>query len=118
MDIHKYYVEIERHQYLWDSVVINYEENDNIQQYKNLKIFWKGYIGEPILNPLISYLDMKTNYPIEIIDLRNQSDHIIPKKVQIFHQYGTDPDNARLYVILFRRSEIELISDGNKLIEV
>ena len=118
MDIRKYYVEIDGQRYPRDSVLINYEENDYIQQYKDLKLFWKEYIGEPILNPLISYPDMKTKYPIEIIDLRHQSDHIVPKKIQIFHEYGTDADNGRLLIILNRRKEIELISDGNKQIEV
>ena len=61
---------------------------------------------------------MKTKYPIEIIDLRHQSDHITPKKIQLFHENGTDPDNAGLFIILIRCREIELISDGNKLIEV
>ena len=99
-------------------MLINYEENDYIQQYKDLKLFWKEYIGEPIFNPIISYLDMKTKDPFVIIDLRHQSDHILSKKIQIFHDYDTDPDNARLFLILIRRREIELISDGNKLIEV
>ena len=49
---------------------------------------------------------MKTKYPIEIIDLKHQSDHITPKKIQLFHEYGTDPDNARLFLILIRRREI------------
>ena len=61
---------------------------------------------------------MKTKYPIEIIDLRNQSDHITPKKFQLFKEYGLDPANARLFLILIRRREIKLISDGNKRIEV
>ena len=118
MDIRKYYVEIDGQRYPRDSVLIYFEENDYVQQYKDLKLFWKEYIGEPILNPFISYTDMKTKYPIEIIDLKHQSDHITPKKIQLFHEYGTDPDNARLFLILIRRREIELISDGNKLIEV
>ena len=118
MDIRKYYVEIDGQRYPRDSVLINYEENDYIQQYKDLKLLWKEYIGEPILNPLISYPDMKTKYPIEIIDLKHQFDHITPKKIQLFREYGTDPDNARLFLILIRRREIELISDGNKLKEV
>ena len=61
---------------------------------------------------------MKTKYPIEIIDLGQQSDHITAKKIQLFDEYGTNPDNARLFINLIRRREIELISDGNKLIEV
>ena len=63
---------------------------------------------------------MKSKYPIEIIDLRYQPDHITPKKIQLFQEYGgeDDPDNARLFLILIRRREIELISDGNKLIEI
>ena len=118
MDLRKYYVEIDGLRYPRDSVLINYDENDYIQKYKDLKLFYREYIGEPILNPFISYFDMKTKYPIEIIDLRHQSEHITPKKIQLFHEYGTDPDSARLFLILIRRREIELISDGNKLIEV
>ena len=118
MDLRKYYVEIDGQRYPRDNVLTNYEENDYIQKYKDLKLFWKEYIGEPILNPFISYLAVNTKYPIEIIDLRHQTDHITPKKIQLFHEYGTDPDNGRLFIILIRRREIELISDGNKLIEI
>ena len=81
-------------------------------------MFFHEYIGEPLLQPLISYTDMKTKYPIEIIDLRHQTDHITPKKIQLFHENGTDPDNARLFIILIRRRKINLISDGIKLIEI
>ena len=116
--LRKYYAEIDGQRYPRDSVLINYEENDYIQQYKELKLFYREYIGEPILNPLISYRDMKTKYPIEIRDLKHQPDYITSKKIQLFHEYGTDPDNARLFIILIRRREIELTSDGNKLIEV
>ena len=61
---------------------------------------------------------MKTKYPIEIIDLRYQSDHITTKKIQLFLENGADPENARFFLIIIRRREIELISDGSKLIEV
>ena len=118
LDLRKYYVEIDGQRYPRNSVLMNYEENVYIQQYKDLKLFFPEYIGEPILNPLISCPDMKTKQPIEIIDLRHQSDHITPNKIQLFHEYGTDPDNSRLFLILIRGREIELISDGNKLIEV
>ena len=97
---------------------MNYEQNDYIEQYEDLKLFFKEYIGEQLLSPFISYPDMKTKYPIEIIDLRHQSDHITPKKIQLFLEYGADPDNAIFFLILIRRREIELISDGNKLIEI
>ena len=70
------------------------------------------------MSPYISYPDMKTKYPIEIIDLRHQPDHITPKQIQLFMEYGADPDNARFFLILISCKEIELISDGNKLIEV
>ena len=62
---------------------------------------------------------MKTKYCIGLIDLRHQQpDHKTPKKIQLFHEYGTDPVNARLFLILFRRRKTKLTSDGNKLIEV
>ena len=61
---------------------------------------------------------MKTKYSIEKIRLRHQSDHITPKKTQLFLEYGADPKNSRFFLKLIKRREIELISDGNKLIEV
>ena len=96
---------------------MNYEKNDYFEQYKNLKIFFNKYIVEQLLNPPLSYPDMKTKYSIRNTDLRHKLDHITPKRLQLFQEYGTDPDNARLFLILVRRREIELISDGNNLIE-
>ena len=110
-------MEIDSIRYLGDCLLINYERNDCIKHYKDIKLFFKEYIGEPILNPFISYPDMKTKYPIEIIDLGHQLDYIPPKKIQLFQGYGADGDNARLFLILILRREMELISDGNKLIE-
>ena len=120
LNLKKYYVEIDGQRYPRDSVILNYDQNDYIEQYKDLKLFFKEYIGEPLLSPFISYTDMKSKYPIEIIDLRHQSDQITPKKIQLFQEYAgeDDPDNARLFLILIRRREIELISNGNKLIEI
>ena len=79
LNLHKYYVEIDSVKYPRDNVLVNYEQNDYIEQYKDLKFFFKEYIGEQLMSPFISYPDMKTKYPIEIIDLRHQSDHITPK---------------------------------------
>ena len=59
---------------------MNCVENDYIEQYENIKMLFKEYIGEPLLNSFISYPDMETKYPIGIIDLRHQPDHITPKK--------------------------------------
>ena len=84
LNLQKYYVEVDSVRYSRDSVLVNYEQNDYIEQYKDLKLFFKEYIGEELMSPFISYPDMKTKYPIQIIDLRHQSDHIAPKKIQLF----------------------------------
>ena len=60
---------------------------------------------------------MTTKNPIETIGLRHQLDLITTKKIQLLQEDGTDSDNARLFLVIIRRGEIELISDGNKLIE-
>ena len=70
------------------------------------------------MSPFISYPDKKTKYPIEIIKLRHQPDHKTPKKIQPNQEYSADPENAKFHLIIVRRREIELFSDGNKLIEV
>ena len=118
LNLQKYYVEIDGLRYPRDSVLVNYEQNNYIEQYRTLKLFFKEYIGEELMTPFISYTDMKTKYPIEVIALRHQFDHITSKKNQLFMEYDADPDNARFYLILIRRREIELIIDGNKLMEI
>ena len=97
LNLRKYYVEIDGVRYPRDSVLVNYERNEYTEQNKDLKSILKKYIGEKLMTPFISYLDMKTKYPIEIIDLRHQPDHITPKKSQLFQEYGVDPENDRFF---------------------
>ena len=118
LNLQKYYVEIDSVRYPRDSVLLNYDQNDYIEQYKDLKLYFKEYIGEQLMNQFISYPNMKTKYCTEIIDLRHQTDHVSPKKIQLFLEYSADPENAKPYLLLIRRREIELISDSNKLIEI
>ena len=61
---------------------------------------------------------MKNKYPIQVIDLRFQVDHINPKKIQLFEENRGATNNARLFVISIRHREIKMISDGNKFSEV
>ena len=76
INLQKYYVEIDSVRYPRDNFLVNYEQNDYIQQYKDLNLFFKEYIGEELMTPFKSYTDMKTIYPILIVDLKNQTDHI------------------------------------------
>ena len=82
--LRKYCGEIDGQRYPRDSLLINFEENDYIEQYKNLKVFFGEYISKTLMNPFISYPDMETKYPIRIIGLRHQTDHITPKKFNYF----------------------------------
>ena len=120
VDVKKYFVEIDGYRYPKESVITNFSENDYLHQYRDLKNFYQEYVGEQLMNPFISYTDMKNKYPIQVIDLRHPIDHISPKKIQLFEEYKNDPVyvNKRLYVILIRHKQIEMISDGNKFIEV
>ena len=106
----QYYVEIGSVRYPRDSFLVNYEQNCYSEQYKYLKLFFEEYIGEELMTPFISYPDMKTKYPIEIIDLGHQPDQLSPKKNQLFQEYSADPENAIFCLNLIRRREIELIS--------
>ena len=114
----KYFVEIDGVRYLKDGVLNNFEENSYLDQYRDSKLFYKEYVGEELLSPYISYPDMKYLYPIQIIDLRFQVDHITPKKIQLFEEFSEDPNFERLFLILIGHRQIEMISDGNKFIEV
>ena len=118
VDVRKFYVEIDGIRYPKNPIMVNYDENNYLEQYRDLKLFYKEYIGEPILNPIITYDKMEEYYPIQIIDLRFQVDHIPPKKIRLFEEYDDNPTNNNLYVILIKHREIKMIFDGNKIISV
>ena len=117
-NVTKYFVESDGVRYPKDGVIINFEKISYLNQYRDLKIFYKEYVGEELLPPYISYPDMKYIYPVQITDLRHQVDHITPKKIQLFEEFSEDPNNERLFPILARHRQVEMISDGNKIIEV
>ena len=76
LNLQKYYFEIDGIRYPREGLQVNYEENDFIEQYKDIKLFFKEYTGEDVMTPFISYTDTKTKYPIEVIDLKHQHEHI------------------------------------------
>ena len=116
--VRKYYIEKDGIRYPKNPTMVNYDENNYPEQYRDIKLFYREYIGETMLNPFITYDKMKENYPIQIIDLRFQVDHISPKKIRLFEEYDDNPTNTKLYVILIKHKEIKMISDGNKIISV
>ena len=116
LDVRKYHVEIDGIRYPKDAVDLDYASNNNLDQYKAIELFFKEYVGEPLLSPFISYPDVKTKYPFQVIDLRYQVDHINPKKIQLFEEYRANPANARLFMVLIRHREIMMISDGMKIV--
>ena len=61
---------------------------------------------------------MKYFYPIQTTNLRHQVDPITPQKIHLFEEFSEDPANEKLFLILVRHRQIEMISDGNKIIEV
>ena len=84
LDLRKNFVETDGTRYPRDNIIIKYEENEYIDQYRDPKLFHKEYVGEELLKPFISYSDMKTKYSIDIIDLGHQADYTTPKKIQLF----------------------------------
>ena len=98
VEVRKYYSEIDGVRYPKNPVMVNFAENNYLEQYRDLKIFYKEYVGDQLLSPIISYDKMKKYYPIQIIDLRFQVDHISPKKIRLFEEYDNNPNNTNLYI--------------------
>ena len=82
---------------------INYTENKSLDQSKGLKIIYRESFGEYLLFPITTYDKMKTNYPIQVIDLEFQKDHVTPKKVRLVEEFVADPiyTNAFLHYSCF-----------------
>ena len=51
LDGRKYHVDIDGGRYPRDAVNIDYASNDYVDQYRDLKIFYKEYVGKELLSP-------------------------------------------------------------------
>ena len=49
--LRKYFAEIDGVRYPRDEVILDYGKNQYLDQYRDLKMFYKEYVGEPILKP-------------------------------------------------------------------
>ena len=117
LNVREYHVDIDGVRSLRDGVSIAYASNDYVDQYGDLKLFHKEYVGEVLLSPFISYIDSKNKRPIRVIDLKFQVDLINPKKVQFFEEYRGATHNAKFFMILIRHKKTKMISDV-KLTEI
>ena len=98
--------------------MINYDDNNYLDQYRFLKLFSKDYVGESLLSFIITYDKIKINYPIQKTDLRFQIDHRSPKKTRFIEENVENPVNTDFYKILKEHIEIKMISDGITIISV
>ena len=55
----KYFVKIDGVRYNKDGVSTNFAEKSYLDQYRDLKLFYKEYVGEELFQPYISYPEMK-----------------------------------------------------------
>ena len=117
VEVRKYYPEIDGIRYPKNPIMVNYEENNYLEQYRDLNLFYKEYVGEQLLSPIVTYDKTRDYYPIQIIDLRFQIYLISPKK-RLFEEYDNNSVNTILYIILIKHREIKMISDSNRIISV
>ena len=78
VEVRKNYSEIDGVPYPKNPIMVKFGENNYLEQYRYLKLFYEEYVGDQLLSPIITYDKMKDYYPTQIIDLRFQVDHIAP----------------------------------------
>ena len=61
VDVKKYFAEIDGHRHPKDAVLTYFSQNSYLDQYRDVKLFYKEYVGETLMSPFISYSDMKKN---------------------------------------------------------
>ena len=57
---------------------------------------------------------MKNTYPIHVIDLRFQVDHINSTKFQLHQEYKGATADAKLFMTILRLGKIKTITNWNK----
>ena len=97
--VKNYYSEFDGIHYLKGTIMINYNENIYLNQYRERQTCCKEFFGEHLLSPFITYDKIKTYYPIKIVDLRFKVDYETPKKIRLFEENDEIPTNTNSHVI-------------------
>ena len=67
--VRKYFVELVGIKYPKDSVNVVYRTKNYLDQNRDLRLFYKEYVGVRSLSPLVTYPDTSKFYPIQPNDL-------------------------------------------------
>ena len=81
-------------------------------------MFYNEHVVEEVLNPYLANPDMKSFYPIQVIDLNFQIIEITLKKIQLFEEFIADPIIVKLFEEIFKHRQLKLISDDHKITQV
>ena len=68
LKVRKYFVNRWRQKIPKNSVNAIYNTKKYLNQYRVLKLFYKEYVGEPLLRPFVTYTDMK-NFILFILSI-------------------------------------------------
>ena len=115
MGVKKYFDEIDRIRYPKNRILKSYTENIHLSQHRDLKIFYKEYIGEQILSPIITYDKKQIYYPTQLFDLLFQLNYVTRKKIRLFGEYEIDPTHTYLFDLSVKHREIEKVTDGKEI---
>ena len=59
VNVKKCFAERDGYRYPRDAVLTKFPATEYLDQYRDLELFYKEYVGEELMNPYISYTDMK-----------------------------------------------------------
>ena len=79
--VKKDFVEIDGIRYPRNSVNVDYKTKNYLDQYGHVRLIYIDYAAEKLSSPIVTYLDLKKFYRIQVIGLRYQFDHMTPKKI-------------------------------------
>ena len=80
VDVRKRFGKINNVRYPEGAVNVNYATMES-RSIERLYLFYEEYAKEPLLKPSITYTNMKTFYPIQVIDQKFEVDNVIPKTI-------------------------------------
>ena len=70
-----------------------------------MNIFYKEYVGDELLSPIISRDKMKACYSMQEIDLRFYIDHLTPEKIRVFEEIDENSFHTDFYGLIFKHRE-------------
>ena len=103
-------------------IILNYDDDDYSQGYRQIKEAFKALTNDDILQPYITQEDFRTSivaandvgYNLYLFDIRFQKKYTASQPIKVEFKFGVVPNNVNGYALVLTNKLVSISSEGQR----